>query len=159
MVGRLDFHPLLQARADAGQRNPKAACSLEEIRNQLVERALRRERLLGRILSDVDAAAVTEFDPSFAVEFSVGGADGVGMEAEASRQFSRAGQTFAGSKVAAQYSEGDLGFNLLSDGNGAAASEPEVHEGYVNSGSVFGRRSRRKLGHPALGVAQFPRYC
>jgi hypothetical protein len=65
----------------------------------------------------------------FAFELTVCGADGVGMEAEAPRQFARAGQALAGSQIVAEDGQNNLSHELFANGDFAAARKRELHAG------------------------------
>jgi len=56
---------------------------------------------------------VADLKPALVFEFLIGGAGGVGMDAVALRQLSRAGQPLAGGKLVAQDAQDDLGAELL----------------------------------------------
>jgi len=62
-----------------------------------------------------------------AFELTVSGADGVGMDAEAAGQFTRARKALSRCKVVAENGEDDLRDQLLADGNVAVALKPELH--------------------------------
>jgi hypothetical protein len=57
----------------------------------------RRPRAMGRLqrrnkLADVNAAAAAELEPAIALEFSMTGANSIGMKAKAARDFAGAGK-------------------------------------------------------------------
>jgi len=74
-----------------------------------------------------DAAAMTQLDPDFIFELAIGGACGVGVDAEAAGKIARAGQAVAGWKFATENAEDNLRDELLTQGNLAGAVEPEAH--------------------------------
>ena len=70
---------------------------------------------------------MAELDPALAFKLAIGGAGGVGMDAEAAGELARAGQALAGREFAAENAEHDLRDQLLAQGDIAGAIEPEPH--------------------------------
>lgn len=127
MIGRLESEPLAETRLNASERHAQLAGRAEKICNQLVESELRGRRALRLALSNVDAASASEFNPAAFLQLPVGGAHGIGMQAESPREFARAGQSLLGSKLVAQNAENYLRHELLPDGHFAVARKPESH--------------------------------
>src|ERR1700690_3052446 len=127
MIGRLQLQPLLKTRADKVQRGAEFARIAKEPDNEAIQSQGGGRRCFRFLLPDVDSAAVAEFDPMFTLQLAVSGADGVGMQAEAAGQFAGAGEALSGGEIVAQDGKDDLGYELLPDGDVAAAREPELH--------------------------------
>jgi hypothetical protein len=127
MVGRLHVEPLTKAGAHNRERRAKFTGGTKKSGDQTVESEGRRRRQVRLALAHVDTAAVTEFNPAFALELAVSGADGVGMQAKTACEVACAGESVSGGKVVAQNSEDDLGDELFADGDFAAAGKPELH--------------------------------
>ena len=126
VVGGRGGEPEGDAGADGFGRKVELADGAEEAGDVVVE------ALLGGgdgvvVGADVDAAAVAEFGPAFALEFAVAGAYGVGMEGEAAGEFAGAGKAVAGVEVAGEDGEDNLGDELAIERDVTAGSKPQAH--------------------------------
>ena len=73
--------------------------------------------------------AVAQLKPAFLLQLAIGGAGGVGMNAEPARELAGAGQALAGKHLAGENGEDNLGDQLLAERNFGVAIEPETHGG------------------------------
>jgi len=126
MVGRGSGDPLGDAVADHGGGEIEFADGAKETSDVLIE------NLFGGlgcfcVGANIDAAAVAALGPAIALQLPVAGADGVGMDVEAARQFAGAGETVAGAQVAAEDRQDNLGDELAINGDFATGGEPESH--------------------------------
>ena len=85
---------------------------------------------------------MAEFGPAFTRELTVSGADGVGMNAEAAREFAGAWEAVAGAEVSREDGKGYLRDQLAVDRDFAGGREPEAH-----GDIVAGRKGTREQGN------------
>jgi len=114
------------AGADGFGREVEFADGAEEAGDVVVEALLGGGDGVG-VGADIDAAAVAELGPAFALEFTVAGAYGVGMKVEAASEFAGAGQAIAGLEIAGEYGEDNLGDELAIERDVTAGSKPQAH--------------------------------
>src|SRR4029077_18501103 len=124
----LQAEPVAQAIAHGGLRRADRSRGTKKLCDELVKSdqgcKSRRTRRFGLRVRDVNAAAAAEFHPALALEPAIAGADRVLMNAETPRDFSRAGETIAGSEIAALNGKNDLCDELLAQAHFRAMSEP-----------------------------------
>src|SRR5215472_10857729 len=85
-------------------------------------------------VADVDAAAGSSLGPALALELAISGADGVGMNGKAAREFTSAGQAVAGAQITAENCELDLRGELAIERYIAVRRKPETHYSLAESG-------------------------
>src|SRR5262249_2475687 len=92
-----------------------------------IEAQFRRRRLPGRLLTNVDAASVTQLEPSSFLQVLVRGADGIRMDAKSASQLAGAGQACAGLEGLAEDRQHNLCYQLLANWYFAGMRDPEAH--------------------------------
>ena len=114
------------AATNVGSGHVQFANGAEESGDVLVKNLLRAGGRRGVVL-DINAAAMPKFGPAIARELAVSGADGVGMNAEASGEFAGAGEAVAGAEISCEDGKNHLRDKLPVDGHFAGRREPESH--------------------------------
>src|SRR5260221_3102816 len=92
---------------------PCGAGRLEELCDHFVQLVAAWRGLISRASAHIHTAAFANFDPATAIQFAIGGADGIRMNAKAARQLAGAGQFLSYFQIAADYSEPNLSDQLL----------------------------------------------
>ena len=135
MIGRRSDEPVGNAGADGRRGQAELADCAEEAGDMLIENLLRGGGRL-RVCPDINTAAMTPLGPAFPLQLAVTCAYGVGVDGKAAGQFTRAGQTVAGTQVAAENGQDDLGNELAIDGDFTAGGEPEPHKGPLDYSAI-----------------------
>ena len=100
---------------------------LKELRDQLIQTEVVFLPLIRRVLANINTAAFAKLDPTITVEFTIGGADRVGMNTKASRKFARTWQPLSCAQVAADYTQPNLRDELFPQRNFTAFRKPQPH--------------------------------
>ena len=127
MIGRLQFQPLPQSRAQNRQRDALFARRADEAGDRLIQRKPGGECDLRPTGPHKYTAAPPVLDPAVPRQLPVARAHRVGMEMEPPRQFPRARQALAWSKVVAQNTQHDLRHQLFANANFASPCKPKLH--------------------------------
>lgn len=123
-IGRLQFEPLTQAGPNGGEGNVQHSRRAEQIRKELFDCKLGRNKRVRFCRLYVNPASAAEFNPPTALELTIAGTYRIRVKPEAAGKFSRAGQPLARCQIATQNAEDDLRDQLLAKGDTAAARKP-----------------------------------
>src|SRR6185295_17327747 len=83
MIGWLQAQPMAHTVLNLRQRETLAAGDFQKLDDEVIEIELRFERGLGFERAHVDATTRAQLDPTLLGQFTIGGADRVGMNLEA----------------------------------------------------------------------------
>lgn len=127
MIGRLQFQPLAETRAQNRQRDALSPRRTKEAGNHLIQCEGGREWRVGFAGPHKNAASAPVLNPTLSRQLPVACANRVRMQVKAPCQLPRAGQALARGKVIPQNAENDLGHKLFADTDFAFAREPKLH--------------------------------
>lgn len=128
MVRRRGLQPLFNSAAYGKGWHIQFANRAKKCSDVLVKNLLRSSGRIG-VVFDINSTTVTVLCPTVLGEEPVAGADGVGMDAEASCQLTGAGKLISRTEISAEDCQADLRDELPIDGHFSVDGEPESHVG------------------------------